>query len=93
MGKVVDRELDDKDYQITNLIGGHTSLNPKFSIMLRGDRLRQVVSQLKKDEDLRIVIGEKSLDITAVRFEEDGCWSDTSYYREDKNGKQKLDRN
>lgn len=85
MGKVVDRELE-----IPYTIIGHTSLIPRFSITLKGEGIKKVVSQLKKNEDLRIVIGDRFSDITAVRFDDDGRPYDVSYYKEDKHGKQEL---
>jgi len=75
--KVIDRELN-LEYTII----GHTSLPREFKILLKGSGIKKAVSQLKGDEDLRITVSENSIDITAVRHEEDSCGSDVRFVRE-----------
>ena len=43
------------------LVIGNTSLTPEFSVFLHGDGLKEIVKQMRKGEDLRITIGQKTL--------------------------------
>ena len=38
---------------------GHTSLVPSYTIFLNGDGIKELVRQLRPDEDLRITIEDK----------------------------------
>lgn len=43
---------------ITNLVMGHTTVTPKFTITLRMEELREVIKGATPDKSLRITVGE-----------------------------------